>query len=193
MAPAARPARDSRLLDAVEALTGGPFSGTAWRVTREGRDPLQCSAVGGRWDDRSFEVLYTSSRADGAIAEMYFHVSRGQPVIPSRVRYHLHELRVTLKSCLRIASLEELAALGLRTVSFGQLSWFEREQEYPRTQEIAEVAHFLGRDGLIVPSARAEHPNIVIFCEAAGLEAVEAVRDHGAIAWDEWRRSPRGY
>jgi hypothetical protein len=55
------------------------------------------------------------------------------------------------------------------------------------------VAHFLGRDGLTVPSARSEHPNIVVFCDPAGLEAVEAVRDHGAIDWGEWRRSPRDY
>ncbi len=188
-----RPPRDNRLLDAIDALPSGTFSGTAWRVTREGRDPIQCSGVGGRWDDRTFDVLYTSTKADGAIAEMYFHVSRGQPVMPSQVRYRLHELNIRLASCLKLVPLDALQALGFRTTSFGQLSYFEREQEYPRTQEIAEVAYFLGRDGLIVPSARSERDNLIVFCEPAGPAAFEAVRDHGPIVWEDWRKTPLGY
>lgn len=190
---AGRPARDNRLLDALDTLRGAAFAGSVWRVTREGRDPLQCSAVGGRWDDRTFDVLYTSTAADGAIAEMYFHVARGQPVIPSRVRYHLHELGVRLTSCLTLVPLQTLEKLGLKVSAYGQLSYLEREQEYLRTQEIAEVAYFLGRDGLLVPSARSDHSNLVIFCEAAGPEAVEMVRDYGAIEWDAWRKTPSGY
>jgi RES domain-containing protein len=188
-----RSPRDDRLLDAIGALPSGTFSGSAWRVTREGRDPTQCSAVGGRWDDRTFDVLYTSTKADGAIAEMYFHVNRGLPVIPSLVRYHLHELRISLANCLKLA-LGDLQTLGLRTATFGQLSYFEREQEYPRTQEIAEIAYFLGRDGLIVPSARSTHDNLIVFCEpAGGPEAVEVVRDHGEIVWENWKGKPLGY
>jgi hypothetical protein len=190
---AGRPPRDNRLLDALDTLSGAAYSGTVWRVNRAGHDPLQCSAVGGRWDDRTFDVLYTSTAADGAIAEMHFHVARGQPVIPSRVAYHLRELVVSLSSCLTLAPLQILEGLGLKTSSFGQLSYVEREQEYPRTQEIAEVAYFLGRDGLLVPSARSEHNNLVVFCDPAGPGAVEVVRDHGIIVWDEWRKKPLGY
>jgi RES domain-containing protein len=189
----ARPARDSSLLDAVEALPFDAFSGPVYRVVRDGRDPIQCSAVGGRWDDRSFDVLYTSTRADGALAEMYFHLSRGQPVIPSQVRYRLFELRVVLAACVRVGSRDDLVGLGLKTGTFGQLSYMEREQEYPRTQEIAEAAHFHGRDGLLVPSARSEHPNVVVFCGVAGSDAREAVLDHGLIDWDGWRAKPLGF
>jgi RES domain-containing protein len=189
----ARLARDSRLLDAVEALPYKAFSGVVYRVARDGRDPIQCSAVGGRWDDRTFDVLYTSTRADGAISEMHYHVSRGQPVIPSLVEYRLHELKVTLESCVRIASIDTLASLGLKTAVYGQLSYFERQQEYPRTQEIAEAAFFHGRDGMLVPSARSDHPNLVVFCEPAGPEALELVRDHGIISWDQWRKQPLGF
>lgn len=190
---AARPVRDSHLLDAVEALPHGPFSGVARRAVRNGRDPIQCSAAGGRWDDRTFEVLYTSLKADGAVSEMYFHLSRGQPVIPSLVRYRLYELRITLTSCARIESLDVLASIGFRTSVFGQLAYAERQQEYPRTQEIAEAAHFHGRDGLLVPSARSEHPNLVVFCGPARPEAIEIVSDHGEIDWSRWRRWPSGH
>ena len=184
----ARAPRDSRLLDAVEALPQGPWAGAVWRVVREGRDPCQCGAVGGRWDDRSFEVLYTSIHPDGARAEMFFHLGRGQPVFPSQVRHGLHELRVRLDACARIASLDVLAELGLKTGAFGQLSYSERQLEYPRTHKIAEAAHFHGRDGVLVPSARSAHPNLVLFCGIAGPGAVEAVRHHGVVDWEAWRR-----
>src|SRR5687767_14502597 len=97
---AARSVRDRRLIDALDALPRTRFEGTVWRVAREGRDPLQCSASGGRWDDGSFDVLYTSLERDGAIAEMYFHLMRGQPVFPSKSRYALFELEVTLSEVL---------------------------------------------------------------------------------------------
>ncbi len=182
---AIRSARDVRLLDTLESIAPEAFTGEAWRIVRDGRDPVQCSAAGGRWDDQTFDVLYTSTKAEGAIAEMYFHLRRGQPVMPSQVHYRLFELSVTLSSCLRIASLSQLALLGLQTASYGQLSYAERVQEYPRTQEIAEAAQFIGRDGLIVPSARSECPNIVVFCDPAGPAAVEVVRDHGLVDWNK--------
>jgi hypothetical protein len=188
-----RSARDNGLLDALENFQPEAFEEKAWRIVRDGRNPVQCSSVGGRWDDRTFDVLYTSSKADGAIAEMYFHLRRGQPVMPSRVRYRLFELRVTLSSRLRVASLAGLSSIGLHTATYGQLSYAEREQEYPRSQEIAEAAQFIGRDGLIVPSARSEWPNIVVFCDPAGPDAVETVKDNGLVDWDEWTANPLGY
>jgi RES domain-containing protein len=190
MAP--RTARDSRLLDEVEALPFAAWSGRAWRVVRSFRDPLQCSAVGGRWDDRTFDVLYTSLGADGAIAEMYYHLRRGQPVVPSLAKYRLFELRADLGSCVNLRSLGALELLGLKTATFGQLSYAERSQEYPRTQEIAEAAYFHGRDGMLVPSARSAYANLVIFCDTAGVGAVEVAEDHGEIDWESWTKAPFG-
>ena len=140
----ARQVRDSGLLDALEALPTRPLKGHLWRVVRDGRDPCQCGAAGGRWDDRTFDVLYTAQRGDGAVAEMYFHLSRGQPVVPSQVKYRLHQLEVDISDCLEFYDLAALEGVGLRIAAFGQLSYFERELEYPRSQEIAEAAHFLG-------------------------------------------------
>jgi RES domain-containing protein len=189
---AARRVRDNRLLDAVELLPVEPYTGTVWRIVGDGRDPLRCSRAGGRWDDRTFDVLYTATKADGAAAEMYFHLSRGQPVFPSLLRYRLFELHVKIKDCVRIQTLEELAALGLAVAAFGRLSCVDREKEYPRTQEIAEAANFHERQGLLVPSARSNHPNLVVFCERAAA-AVEVVKDHGVVAWNDWKKKPFGY
>ena len=169
-----------------------PFDGTVWRVVREGRDPCQCSASGGRWDDGSFDVLYTSLERDGAIAEMYFHLMRGQPVFPSKLRYTLHELTVGLSGTLHLPTLPELAAVGLDVSRYGQLSYVERTQEYPNTQEIAEVAHFLDFDGIVVPSARWSCANLVLFCDRLLPDAIEVVRDHGIIDWTSWQTANKG-
>lgn len=181
--------RDSKLIDALEVLPHRAFSGTVWRVVREERDVTQCSASGGRWDDGSFDVLYTALERDGAVAEMYFHLLRGQPVFPSKVRYKLYELRVSLSATMRLATLPELAKLGLDTSRFGQLSYAERAAEYPRTQQIGEVAHFLDCDGLIIPSARWDAGNLVVFCDRIGPGAIEGVHDHGLIDWTAWQRT----
>ena len=52
--------RDHSLIDALEALNTRSFEGRLWRVTRDERDPTLFFAGGNRWDDGTFEVLYTS-------------------------------------------------------------------------------------------------------------------------------------
>jgi hypothetical protein len=184
--------RDDRLIDALELLPRTPFEGTVWRIVSEGRDPHQCSASGGRWDDGSFDVLYTSLDREGALAEMYFHLLRGQPVFPTKIRYVLFELKVKLSETLHFPTLPDLAKLNLDISRFGQLAYVERVQKYPRTQEIAEVAHFLDCDGLMVPSARWPCANLVLFCDRLGPTAIEVVKEHGVIDWAKWRKANEG-
>lgn len=183
-----RNVRDSALLDALEDRGAEPFEGAVWRVVRNGKDPCLCGSPGGRWDDRTFDVLYTSTERDGAIAELYFHLSRGLPVMPSKVRYKIFELSLALSRLLVLPTLDDLSDVGLDVATFGQLTYDDKEQEYPRTQDIAEAAHFLGHDGLLVPSARWHAPNIVVFCDQISAGALEAVRDHGPVDWSSWRR-----
>lgn len=180
--------RDSKLIDALDDLQPISFAGTAWRVVREGRDPCICNASGGRWDDTTFDVLYTSEKPDGAVAELYFHLKRGQPVFPPRIRYRLHELAVRLNSVLDLSDPVQLAKLGVNMGRFGQLSYQERVAEYPRTQEIAEIAHMLDHDGIVVPSARWDCKNIIVFCDRTAPASVDSIKDHGQIDWDDWSR-----
>ena len=181
-----RRVRDRRLLDALEAVAQapctGPYTGTVWRSVREGADPLACWRSGGRWDDGTLDVLYTSETRDAALAERRFHLYRGQPIPPSRVRYELYELRVSLEAVMRFPDTEALAAVGLDTGRYGQLSYLERQAEYPRSQEIAEACAFLGADGLLVPSAREPSSNnLIVFCEQDTVVEKEIIRNYGVI------------
>lgn len=184
--------RDNRLIDAIEAIPPTPFSGTVWRVVREGREPLDCSRSGGRWDDGTFDVLYTSLAREGALAEMYFHLKRGQPIFPSRVRYELHEVSLSMGAALKLLNLDDLARLGVAKETYGRLSYQEKGAEYPRTQDIAEVAHFLEFDGLLVPSARWNCLKAIVFCERCPPDQREVVGSHGLIDWSAWEKAATG-
>ena len=174
--------RDQRLLDALEAVDQAPYSGTVWRSVREGRDPLACWRSGGRWDDGMLDVLYTSETREAAIAERRFHLYQGQPIPPSRVRYELFELSVSLQAVMRFPDLEALSSIGFDTGHYGQLSYLEREKEYPRSQEVAEACAFLGADGLLIPSARVPASNnLIVFCEPETRIVKEIVRNHGVV------------
>ena len=174
--------RDQSLLDSLEALPTAPFEGAVWRSVRTGQDPLVCGRSGGRWDDGTLDVLYTSETREGAIAERRFHLYQGQPFPPSKARYELFELWISLKSVIRFASVEALAEVGLRVEGYGRLSYVEREREYPRSQEAAEACAFLGADGMRVPSARdVTQGNLIVFCEQpTGIEK-RTVRSHGIV------------
>ena len=177
-----RQIRDQRLLDTLDALEQEPYSGTVWRSVREGRDPLACWRPGGRWDDSTIDVLYTSETRQAAIDERRFHLYQGQPIIPSRVRYELFELRVSLEAVMRFETVEHLAALRFDIQSYGRLSYLERSREYPGSQEIAEACSFLGADGILVPSARTPGSNnLVIFCEQDTRIEKDIVHAHGVL------------
>jgi len=174
--------RDQRLLDALERVEQSPYSGTVWRSVRQGSDPLACSRAGGRWDDGTLDVLYTSETRGAAIEERRFHLYQGQPFPPSKVRYELFELAVSLEAVMRFPSLEALSFIGFDATLYGQLSYLTRKKEYPRSQEVAEACAFLGADGLLVPSARAPTANnLIVFCEQETQVVKEIVRNHGVV------------
>ena len=175
--------RDRALLDALERLKQEPFSGTVWRSVREGRKPIECWRAGGRWDDRSFDVLYTSEARKGALLERRFHLFRGQPFPPSKIRYELFELRVRLSAVISFNDLEALRSIGMDTGGYGTVSYDSKEIEYPASQQIAEACFFLGADGILVPSARHVCQNLIVFCEQDTEMKIELVRSHGLIGW----------
>jgi hypothetical protein len=172
---------DRVVLDALEALDPEPFSGIVWRVTRRGREPLRGAAADGRWSaSGEFEVLYTSLERDGALAEIGYRLSL-EPVWPSRIEHEIHMIRAEAERTLRFADLGMLEPFGIHPARY-------RTFEYAATQALAAAAQFLEFDGLIVPNARFDCANLVLFTERApDLALVET----SAIDWDAWRRGRR--
>jgi RES domain-containing protein len=174
-----RKARDLELLDAIDKLARTAFEGQVWRVVREARDVLLASRVGARWDPGTFDVLYTSLGHDGALEEVYFHLSR-QPVFPS-VPFRIHRIRVGAKRILRLEQMALLEQLGVDVRNFANT-------DYSRTQAIGDAAFFLGFDGLLVPSARSQFSNLVLFADRLEIADME-VEHSEPVDWKTWRRS----
>jgi hypothetical protein len=179
-----RKARDLDLLDAVDAFSRESFSGHAWRVVREGRDPVSGSPSNSRWCNGSFDVLYTSLDRNGAMAEIHSFLS-AQPVFPSRMTWKCHQLAVQLDKTLRLADLPTLQRLGVETSRF-------RERHYERCQDIADAAYFLGFDGLIAPNARWACLNLMLFTQRIAPEAITLIDGQSRdVDWTVWRKSIR--
>ena len=180
-----RKARDVDLLDALDALDREPFVGEVWRIVRQGRNPLQGYRAGARWDPPGvFDVIYTSFEPDGARAEIFFHLMRA-PVFPDRAVYLLHRLGVRMRKTVRLADMSALAALKVDIARYSEL-------DFPQTQAIGDAAHFLGFDGLIVPSARWDCQNLVIFTDRVDPKDDWVVGAGDPVDWKAWRKLKTG-
>lgn len=160
-----RPPRPKALIDAIGVEAPTAFSGVVWRVVTEGLDALRPARAGGRWDDGTFDVLYTSSERDGAIAESWFHAAKGQPLMPSKIKKRVFQIEAYLDRALDLSGAGKLASLGVNMENYGRLAYSGRTEEYPTLQQIAEAAHFYEYEAIVVPNARWPASNVVVFTE----------------------------
>jgi RES domain-containing protein len=170
---------DRAILDALDAVKPVRFDDTVWRITRAGFDATRGSLANGRWSPGgTVEVLYTSLDREGALAEIGYRLSL-EPVWPSRLRHEIHALAARSDRTLEFVSLESLAPLGVDVSRYESF-------DYTATQALAAAAHFLEFDGLLVPSARHNSTNLVLFMDRWPSGSVE-IKSTEPIDWTVWR------
>ncbi len=170
---------DPDLLDALEAMAPRALDRFAWRVTWKIRDPLAGGTGGGRWHPpNDFEALYTSLEEDGAIAEIYHHLSKAPVFSSSHVK--LHKLYVRTRRTLVFADVAALDKVGISEQTF-------RRGDDARSREVGAAARFLDMDGLIVPSARWSCANLVLFPDRLPDRSALRVDETRDINWPAWR------
>ena len=168
--------RDPDLLEHLESCREGPFEGAVHRVVWADRSPVQgSSGARGRWSspDSQFEVLNTSFIPEGANAEFEAFWSLFEQR-PDRQALNW-KLRVRLKRAV------ELDFGALETLRVAQSDYGGRE--YSRTQEISDVVNYLGYDGLIVPCARYECKNLIIYIQNLTGDCVVEEDDSKVFEW----------
>ncbi|MGF1617580.1 MAG: RES family NAD+ phosphorylase [Acidimicrobiia bacterium] len=155
------------LLDAIEGADIGPWQGTAWRQVFEGTPPLRPNQRGARWNPQDTEALYCALDPLTASAEIDYLVSRQSiPITRPRVTY---ELGVGLE---RVADLSTDAALQTVGLSIDAI----RANGIDECRHIGSACAWLGFDGILVPSARNDGINLVVFVTNLGPDnAVEIV------------------
>jgi RES domain-containing protein len=143
-------------------------------------EPLTPSTSGGRWAPKDGSpVLYTSLEREGALAEVSFHLALNAPLPSKPIR--LHTLRVSTRTSLRL-KLVDLHQLGVDDRSYGSLN-------YEACQAIGAAVAFLEHDGLIVPSARWNCENLVLFTENHSLSCELETVSAEDVDWQSWARA----
>lgn len=173
---------DPALIDAIDAIPGEPYQGSAYRVTWKSRDPLAGNSGGGRWSpDGKFEALYLSLERSGAIAEIYYHLSQAPVFSSSDVLLNKLNVSVTNILCLDIAQLK----------LFGIEDPLAKRISYEQTQSIGATAYMLDFQGMIIPSARWECKNIVLFLDRLDLNTELTLVASENVNWPAWSEQLR--
>lgn len=168
---------DPELLDKLAAFKTEPFEGRAYRATRMNLDPTAYSSWGGRWAPKDcIPVLYASLEANGALAELSHHWMLMTPR-PSKPAV-LHALNVSATQTLKLIR-TDLRSLGVDLERFGDMN-------YVFTQEIGSAVAFLGNDGLIVPSARWNCENLILFDDGTLKTRLDPAGAPEQVDWQSW-------
>ena len=178
------PIHDPDLLDALEAMEPQAIDRSVWRVTWATRDPLVGGTGGGRWHPPGdFEALYASLEEDGAMAEIYHHLSKAPVFSSSHAK--IYQLYVRTRRTLILSDFTVLETVGINKETF-------RRGDPARSREVGAAARFLDADGLIVPSARWACGNLVLFPDRVADREAFRIEKTQDINWPAWREKTRG-
>lgn len=142
------------LLDALQAIAPAPWAGQAFRHTFADYAPDVENTRGARWNPPGVAAIYTSLTREGVLAEAE-HQLTIQPIRP-RVTRTIHTLDLSLTSVLDLADTDLLTQLGVGPAELGA-------DDMSACQELGGATAWLNHDGLLIPSARNEAVNLVIF------------------------------
>jgi hypothetical protein len=115
---------------------------------------------------------------EGALAEIGYRLSL-EPVWPSHLQHEIHGLTAQSERTLEFADIASLGPLGVDVSRYESF-------DYSATQALAAAAHFLEFDGLLVPSARHNSANLVLFMDRGVAGSVE-VKSTESVDWPTWR------
>lgn len=152
------PSYDPALLDALEELATQPYQGTAWRHMFNDYPPSRVNTAGARWNPAGVGAIYLGVDRDTAAAE-------GQHMVDSQparmfARRVLYEVTIDIEDVVDLTAAGALRSVGLSIRDINA-------DDFTACQEVGGAAAWLGRGGLLVPSARANGSNLVVLVDNA--------------------------
>jgi RES domain-containing protein len=145
---------DQDLLDAIAALPTIEFEGVTWRHMFGDNPPELANTGGARWNPQGVDAIYASLERETAIAEGEYRVEL-EPIRP-RAKRTVYRLSVRLASVVDLTDPEVRRRLGL---DYADLA----DPDMAKTSAVGGAVEWLGHDGMLVPSIRADGTNLVIF------------------------------
>jgi RES domain-containing protein len=158
---------DPTLLDVLERLDATAWQGRVFRHVFGAAVPELANVRGARWNPPGIAALYTSLTAATAEAEGD-HLISLQPV-PPRTTRAIYEIELEIKSLLDLRAAGRLDSLGIDEARLGA-------DDMGPCQAIGGAVKWLGHDGLLVPSARDDGANLVLFTSNRSPDSVMRVR-----------------
>lgn len=152
---------DPNLLDALETLPSTTWHGRAWRHMFNDYPPDRVNTSGARWNPPGVGAIYTALTRPTALAEGQHAID----VQPRRTyaRRVLYEVELTVDQLVDLTAPDALDAVELTLADIGS-------DDMRACQRVGGAAAWLGRGGLIVPSARDAGHNLVVLVGPAGSE-----------------------
>lgn len=142
------------LLDQLEEFGGQEWEGVAYRHMFGSYPPARMNTLGARWNPREVAAIYASLERETALAEAEYRISL-EPFRP-KARRTLYRISVRLNSVVDLREPARLALVGLTDAELVA-------DDFTACQKVGGATQLLGNDGLLVPSARANGANLVIF------------------------------
>lgn len=161
------PTYDRAFLDALEALPAEEWGGHVWRHMFNDYAPERINTGGARWNPPGTGAIYAALERETAIAEGE-HMIEVQPRRIFRRRV-LYELAVEVNDVVDLTAPGALAAVGLTMDDIAS-------DDHTACQQVGGAIAWLGRGGILVPSARRAGDNMVILVGPGGEAEIERVR-----------------
>jgi RES domain-containing protein len=171
------------LVAAVDELDPTTYSGVAYRHQAARWNPLSGAGArsqGGRWNPpQSFSTLYLATEPETAVAEFHRMAERAgrapQDFLPRR----LYRYEVNLVGLVDLRPEEARAVVALSDTDLAA--------DTPSAcQAIGEATQYLGRAGIVAPSATGQGTVIAVFFDRLGPNS--SVQ---AIDYEIWTAAPR--
>lgn len=163
---------DREFLDKLDQLRAGRWRGEVFRHMFGDYPPERENQRGARWNPPETPAIYTSLTRNVALAEANFQISL-QPIRPT-ARRTIYRIRVVLGSIIDLSDRSRLVALGISEDDLASL-------DLDVCQRVGGAIEWLGNDGLLVPSARADGVNLVIFPNQQKADYEFRVLDSAAV------------
>ncbi|MCA0180379.1 MAG: RES family NAD+ phosphorylase [Actinobacteria bacterium] len=157
---------DPAFLDAVEALPVRSWQGHVWRHMFNEYAPERINTGGARWNPPGVGAIYTALDRETAIAEGQHAID----VQPRRIfrRRVLYELAVDVDDLVDLTAPEALSAAGLTMADVDA-------DDHSACRKVGGAIAWIGRGGILVPSARHAGANMVILIGPGGEAEIERV------------------
>ena len=152
---------EREIIQSIERLTTEPFFGVVYRHMFGDLDPFLENRRGARWNPPEIPAIYTSLEKETALAESEYQISM-EPFRPKAKRV-IYKFEISLKSVLIADTIDIIKEIGFDITSMEDLKISE-------CQRIGGAVDGLDHDGLLVPSARSEGKNLVIYTNKTAVD-----------------------